>query len=97
MLAKTIICAIISAKRLIIKEIRELKQEVRQMALDTSRLQEAVARLAKASEALLASHAAGPDLTPVQQTLDAQVTALDIESTKMEAAVAPLPVVAPAA
>ena len=91
MLARTIICAIISAKRLIIKEIRELKQEVRQVILDLSRLQEAVARLTKASEAMLASHAAGPDMTAAQQTVDAQVTALDIESAKMEAAVAPAP------
>jgi hypothetical protein len=58
------------------------------MALDLSRLQEAVDRNTKATEALLASHAAGPDMTAAQQTVDAAVTSLDVESGKMEAAVA---------
>jgi hypothetical protein len=93
-----ILLRLIQARR----EIRKLKQEVRTMRLDLSRLTASIDRSSKAMEALVAAHGAAVDTSAAdaavaadQQTVNNMADALDVESAKAEAAVAP--VAAPAA
>ncbi len=75
----------------LIHAIRQLRQEVREMALDLAKLTASVDRSTKATEALIAAHATPLDLSAVQAAIDGQADALDVESAKAEAAVTPAP------
>jgi hypothetical protein len=99
--------AVSEVDRYIIHAIHELIKETRTMALDVSKLNaavsdnsSAVARNTLAVDALLASHSDPAGQTAVDAAaaaLGTSTTALNTESAKAEAAVAPVVPVAPAA
>lgn len=73
----------------LLRRVHELKREIRDMALDQTKMNASLANLDAKSDAIIAALAAAPTSAADQATFDAAAAHVDAVSVKLDAAVNP--------